>query len=140
MVPSADAPGPVEGARSRLEHVEWEVVEQVPGDPWTAELVVWAGESIDGLVIPLDDSLMGAISDVRRRQGDVVALDLDEPAADDQQGEREGVAGLLRGLGRSTGSTQADRWLAGVPVRVQIAGGVLLLVVFVLVMVIGNLR
>ncbi|GAB3707774.1 hypothetical protein [Mariniluteicoccus flavus] len=128
--------------------VEWQVIEQVPGDPWTAELVVWAGEDIDGLVIPLDDSLMGAIADLRRRQADVAALDHDDPAVPTDgpgadpgaaRGETSRVGSLLQGLGRSTGSSQADRWLAGVPVKFQIAGAVALLVVFVLVMLIGSL-
>lgn len=139
--PQALPPGPV----------EWQLVEHVPGDPWSVELMVWSGDAIDGVPVPVDDQLLGALAEVRRRRADVNATFAGEPLpaaaedpadgtdAEDEDPDRSRLGRWWDGLGRTTGSAQADRWLANVPIKWQLAGAVLLLLVFVLVMIIGRL-
>ncbi|OYO13806.1 hypothetical protein [Enemella evansiae] len=133
--------------------VEWQLVEHVPGDPWSVELIVWSGNAIDGVPVPVDDALLGALAEVRRRRADVDATFAGDPLpegpmteagpvgedAEDEDAERSRFGRWWDGLGRTTGSAQADRWLANVPVKWQLAGAALLLLVFILVMVIGRL-
>lgn len=133
--------------------VEWQLVEHVPGDPWSVELMVWSGEMIEGIGVPLDDALLATLAEVRRRRADVDATFAGapppgpgpEPVPDDgepetdPEGEQSRIGRWWQGLGRSTGSAQADRWLENVPVKWQLVGAAALLLVFVLVMVIGRL-
>ncbi|GAB3622695.1 hypothetical protein GCM10027418_07770 [Mariniluteicoccus endophyticus] len=144
MAMNPDAGSPADTPTSGVPSPEWEIIERIPGDPWSAELVVWSGNDIDGVNVPLDDALVGAVTELRRRQDDIAGLDHDDvdPAGPGAPGASMGgprTSSLLQGLGRTTGAAQADRWLSGVPVRYQVAGGVALLVVFVLVMLIGSL-
>ncbi|NNG21018.1 hypothetical protein HJ590_15900 [Naumannella sp. ID2617S] len=151
--PPGQYPGQVPGAVPPSP-VEWQVIEHVPGDPWSAELVIWSGEAIDGIAVPLDEELLGVMAEVRHRRDDVDAtFDGDHGASlrqaqgpderalgayeDEESGSR--IGRWWQGLGRTTGSAQADRWLENVPVRWQLIGAGVLLLVFVLVMVIGRL-
>lgn len=139
MAMNPDAGSHADAPTSGVPSPEWEIIERIPGDPWSAELVVWAGNDIDGVNVPLDDALIGAVTELRRRQDDIAGLDHDSLQPSDEPsvgGPR--ASSLLQGLGRTTGAAQADRWLSGVPVRYQIAGAAALLVVFVLVMVVGS--
>lgn len=129
--------------------VEWQIVEQIPGDPFSADLVVWPGEEIEGVVVPLDNELLGAVEELRRRQADVTGVfegdqfgDYGDPAVTDPaeaEGTQQNPNSVWSRLNRSTGSSQADRWMEKVPVKFQIIGAGALLLVFVLVLVIGNL-
>ncbi|WP_026927258.1 hypothetical protein [Granulicoccus phenolivorans] len=131
------------------QQLEWQITEQVPGDPFTAELVVWPGDALDGIAIPLQGNLLEAVSDVRRRQGGAFAmgndamdrdtLDSEAEASDSTEGQRPRTP-LLARLSRSTGADQADRWLSNIPVKYQIGAAAAVLVVFLLIMLIGSLR
>lgn len=129
--------------------VEWQIVEQIPGDPFSADLVVWPDEQIEGVVVPLDDGLLGAVDELRRRQADVTGVfegdpygaDYGDPEALPAEAEdsQQNPNSLWSRLNRSTGSSQADRWMEKVPVKFQIIGAAALLLVFALVMILGNL-
>lgn len=129
--------------------VEWQIVEQIPGDPFSADLVVWPDEQIEGVVVPLDDGLLGAVDELRRRQADVTGVfegdpygaDYGDPEALPAEAEdsQQNSNSLWSRLNRSTGSSQADRWMEKVPVKFQIIGAAALLLVFALVMILGNL-
>lgn len=141
--PAGDQPEPPPSRR-----VEWQIVEQIPGDPFSADLVVWPDEQIEGVVVPLDDGLLGAVDELRRRQADVAGVFEGDPYGADygdpeavpaEAEEQQNPNSLWSRLNRSTGSSQADRWMEKVPVKFQIIGAAALLVVFALVMIIGNL-
>lgn len=130
------------------QRLEWQITEQVPGDPFTAELVVWQGDALDGIAIPLEGTLLDAVADIRRRQTGAFAmgnepedrgtLDAEAEASESTDGQRPRAPFLAR-LSRSTGADQADRWLSNIPVKYQIGAAVAVLVVFLLIMLIGAL-
>lgn len=131
--------------------VEWQIQERTPGDPWSAELVVWSGNAIDGVVVPIDDALLDATAELSRRRADLTGWDTsgqptpsaagpNTPDTDQTDPEPSRAQALLNGLGRTTGANAADRWLSGVPVKFQIIGGVALLAILVLVMLLGSWR
>lgn len=156
---STPPPGPLPGQPVPPGPVEWQLVEHVPGDPWSVELMVWSGNAIEPVPVPVDDALLGSLAEVRRRRADVDATFAGEPipagsgaggvagvdgvgdgvAEEDEDPDRSRLGRWWDGLGRTTGSAQADRWLANVPVKWQLAGAAALLLVFILVMVIGRL-